>query len=392
MADLVFPQPVDEFRRNTYGKTWALYEGDESRFHGVAGWETLNAILASVRFETPRFRLARGGELIPVETYTELIDRRGGPPYRRIVAGRLLEELRKGASLTVDRADHADDAVRRLTAALEAELRAEVFANIFASWLPIPAFNVHWDDQDVFAVQLSGRKHWRIFGPTRQWPLVRDSAENQRPAGPPVAEFDVTAGDVLYLPHGWWHSVSAVGEPSLHLTIGVIPDSGIDFMRWLVDRATANELIRQRLPRFAGEDERRAYLAAVRDYWNQALTSTDVLEQFFTYADGTSHSLPRFDLPDILSSNTVLDRKKARVLLLATRATVDRTGDGFVLTGLGRRWSFPPVAKPVIDAVLSHDGVTVGEVVDSGAKSDVSEEQVAEILFTLLRAGVIVLR
>jgi hypothetical protein len=386
----VAPQSAHEFIENTYARTWAHYEGEGCRFQRLADWGTLNNLLATQRFEAPRFRVARQGKIVPVETYTEQIGTRANGFYRRIIPNRLLNELRDGATLTFDRVDHAHGPIRELAAVLESELRARVFINIFASWEPVPGFDVHWDDHDVLVIQLEGRKRWKIFEPTRQWPLYRDIVNNYKPEVPPVAELDMTAGDVLYLPHGWWHSVSALGEPSLHITIGIEPDNGIDFMMWLIDQVKSYELFRRRIPRLAHKCQQEEYLASVRECWNELMTQGNILDQFLTFADGTSRSRLLFHLPDILSTNLVLDRKSARIVLLASRATVTQADGGFVLTALGRRWSFPLVTKPLIDAVLSLDHVTVGEAIKSNA--GVSEERSAQVIFKLLKAGVLALQ
>lgn len=256
--------------------------------------------------------------------------------------------------------------------------------------MPVPGFDAHWDSHDVFVIQLEGRKRWKIFELTRKWPLPRDVVENIKPESPPVAEFDMTAGDVLYLPHGWWHSVSALEEPSLHLSIGVTPDTGIDFMTWLVDQAKHHELFRRRIPRFADERYQKEYLASVRAYWNELMAPEEILDQFLAYADGASGGRPTFGFPGILNDNSVLDKKGARIVLLVPRATVAHVDSGFILAALGRRWSFPLATKPLIDAVLSLDHITVEEAIKLNV--DVSEEQSAQVIFTLLRAGVIALQ
>lgn len=390
LVDLVAPQSVYEFLRTTYAQSWAYWEGGEDRFEGLVDWGTLNTLLATLRFESPRFRVVRQGETLPVENYTEQVRTINNTFYRRIVVDRLLYELRKGATLTIDRVELAHEPVREFAAMLESELKAEVSAHIFASWTPVHGFDLHWDDQDVFAIQLDGRKRWRIFEPTRQWPLYHDIVENAKPKVPMVVELDMTPGDVLYLPHGWWHSASAVCGPSLHLSFTVTPESGIDLMTWMVDRAKSHELFRRRLPRFQDKPRQEEYLASVRAAWNKMMAPENVLDQFWTYADGTSHSRPLFGLPDILNTNSVLDKKSARIVLLVPRATVIHADSQFIFAALGRRWSFPLVAKPLIDAVLSPEDVTVEQAIKLNV--GVSEEQSAQMIFTLLKAGVLVLQ
>jgi JmjC domain len=387
----VLPQSASEFISSTYEKTWTRIEGNVRRFSDLADWGTLDSLLATHRFETPRFRVAKGGEVVPVEGFTEEVETRGKTLYRRIVADRLLGVLRDGATLTVDRIDQAHQPVRDLAAALQLELKAQVFVNMFASWMPVPGFDTHWDDHDVFVIQLSGRKHWRIYEPIRPWPLYRDVGINPKPdENAPTAEFDLAAGDVLYLPHGWWHSVSAVAGPSLHLTVGVSPDNGIDLLTWLVDRARADDIFRRRIPRFSNECEQAQYLLDIRQRWNELMATDDIMSQFLAYADGTSPARPLFGFPEIFSENGVLDRKDARIVLLAPRVAIEPTKEGFVLVALGRRWAFPNAVKPLIDATWSLGATTVRDVI--AASKDLSEEQTASVIFTLLRAGVITIR
>jgi len=42
----------------------------------------------------------------------------------------------------------------------------------------VPAVNPHWDDHDVFILQVSGEKRWRVYGVTRPYPLYRDVDAN----------------------------------------------------------------------------------------------------------------------------------------------------------------------------------------------------------------------
>ncbi|MBV9845297.1 MAG: cupin-like domain-containing protein [Kutzneria sp.] len=384
LADLVAPRTVDDFLHGTYARAWARYDGMPGRFSGLASWEVVNSLLATQVFETPRFRVVREGVLVPADTYSEPADRTGATPHRRVVVERLLDELRNGASLVCNRVDQVHEPIARLAAVLESELGASVTSTMFASWAPVPGFVEHWDDHDVFVIQLDGRKHWRIYEPTRQGSVYR------RREGPPAVEFDLTAGDVLYLPRRWWHSVSAVGEPSLHLTIGIDLEDGIDFLTWLVDRARAHELFRKRLPRKADERQKQEYIAAIRAHWNELIAPEDIVDQFLAHADGTSRGRPLFGLPGLLDEDSVLDSRSARVMLLATRATVIPANDGYILTALGRRWSFPAATKPLIDAILSHSDLTVEQLLELNV--GVSAERSARVIFTLLKAGVVALR
>ncbi|MGW4521058.1 cupin domain-containing protein [Amycolatopsis sp. NPDC004378] len=392
LLSLISPQPVHEFLGDIYGQAWCHYPGSPDRFQHLAGWETLNRFLATQWFEDPRIRVTRAGTLVPPDRYTEQIGRTAGQPYRRLVINRLYTELRGGATLVVDRIDQAHEPLRELAALLQKELRVRVFSNLFASWEAVPGFGTHWDDHDVFIIQLAGVKRWKIFGETRRSPLPYDVARNPRPENDPLAEIDVAPGDVLYVPSGWWHSVSTLKGPSLHVSVGVTPDVGIDLLNWLVNRAKEHEVFRRRIPRHADDAEQAAYLEKAAEVWDSLWRSEDVLDDFFAYSDGIGRGIPYFSLPDVGDTNNVLARASHDVVPLVPRAAMTPTpdGKGFVFAALGRQWSFPVAVKDVFDAIFGGDPKTVSGILD--AAPTLSHRQVADVIFELMKAGVVVLR
>ncbi len=118
--------------------------------------------------------------------------------------------------------------VRRLSNELELTLRA--LEALFHQRASAEAFwsrgdaraPVHHDDYDLLAIQLIGRKRWRIeTGPSslaNPWKTIPDKpAAHEDPT-----EIVVAPGDLLYLPRGTTHSVDALSE-SLHVSIGFTP-------------------------------------------------------------------------------------------------------------------------------------------------------------------------
>ncbi|MGY1822280.1 cupin domain-containing protein [Geodermatophilus sp. SYSU D00079] len=119
-------------------------------------------------------------------------------------------------------------------------------------------FSAHYDVHDVFVLQVAGEKHWRIHEPVLPDPLrtqpwdgraaaVAAAAERE-----PVVDAVLRPGDALYLPRGYLHAATALGEISAHLTIGVHPvtrwaaaESALDLVRVL---AAEDPELRRSLP------------------------------------------------------------------------------------------------------------------------------------------------
>jgi hypothetical protein len=94
----------------------------------------------------------------------------------------------------------------------------------------------HTDKQDVFVLQTSGYKHWRVFAPPqpsvmfRADPFARGKAKDLltlEEMGPPLIETTLAPGQLLYIPAGFPHTTDTINDipadsaPSVHLTIGV---------------------------------------------------------------------------------------------------------------------------------------------------------------------------
>jgi hypothetical protein len=80
----------------------------------------------------------------------------------------------------------------------------------------------HYDDHDLIAIQLKGRKRWFISTDRSELPNAWRSAQNGPPSLERHEEVEVGPGDLLYLPRGTGHRVDAMAD-SLHLSVGFVP-------------------------------------------------------------------------------------------------------------------------------------------------------------------------
>lgn len=92
-------------------------------------------------------------------------------------------------------------------------------------WTPAntQGFAAHYDDVDVFLLQLEGKKRWRLYDPPQDVDvLCRHSSEDYLPSelpAPTITEV-LSAGDMMYMPRGMVHQGdTSLGEDSLHITL-----------------------------------------------------------------------------------------------------------------------------------------------------------------------------
>ena len=183
--------------------------------------------LISVRgLRAPFLRVAKDGRTFGDREFTS------GGGVGATVADQLNDDLvwrhfEAGATLVLQALHRTHEPMLRFAQDLAADLGHPCQVNAYVTPPQNTGFSDHYDVHDVFVVQVEGEKRWRIREPV--WPLpLRDQPWDQRRAAveeaagtPPLDEFVMTPGDVLYLPRGFLHSATAMGEVSIHLTIGV---------------------------------------------------------------------------------------------------------------------------------------------------------------------------
>ena len=386
LADLVEPVEVSQFLSNVVGGSYRRFPGKEGRFADLVPWAELDRVLRQHRLEFPRLRLALDGEPIPAHEYTEMVPTRRTGLVPRLRSGQFAEKLRAGATLVLDSVQEMFDPVAELAVRLEHELRERIQVNLYAGWGKTHGFDVHWDDHDALILQISGRKRWRMHGVTRPAPLQRDVELPPKPEGEPIDDFLLCSGDVLYLPRGQWHDVSAIGEESLHLTIGFNRATGVDLVAWLADQLRSDESFRTDLPRFATAEQRRAHAATLRARILE-LAGEDVVDRFLADRDAQAPAHPRPGLPWSATSDLLPDGDDVVVRLLTPRAVLTRDAGRVSLAADGRRLVFAEAAAPVLEVLVDGVAHPVSELVTAAPSLDRST--VVALLGELLEQGVL---
>mmetsp|Transcript_14893 Transcript_14893/g.32175 ORF Transcript_14893/g.32175 Transcript_14893/m.32175 type:complete len:831 (-) Transcript_14893:147-2639(-) len=170
-----------------------------------------------------------------------------------------------------------NDNIHSMLSLLESEFGCMVGSNAYLTPLHSQGFAPHYDDVDVFILQLEGYKRWRVYAPmNKQETLPRVSSrdytekEVEESMGEEVLDVVLVPGDVLYLPRGWIHQAETVARPShvsklpgitdahsLHLTVSAMQNwCWADFLEILMpealESASASETsisLREGLPR-----------------------------------------------------------------------------------------------------------------------------------------------
>jgi ribosomal protein L16 Arg81 hydroxylase len=277
LHDILAPLSVEVFRQEYLGRKWLHLRHDNRHLIELIDLRVISNVLTHLRVTGRRVRMAKGGDVIPSNRY---LHDPGHPSGSRINPVGLIKEARTGATLVIDSVDELIPDVWKLADDCERQLGAPVRVNSYASWSENPGFDLHWDEHDVLVLQTVGRKKWTIYEPTMVHPV--QSAECPRPAvpvGPPVFEDELVPGSVLYMPRGWWHIAQAVEFPSLHITIGLNGQNGVDVLCWAAKRLFDVEAARMDIPLYAGDVAQREWLEALQQHLATILSRPGMLAE-----------------------------------------------------------------------------------------------------------------
>lgn len=387
LTSLVGADALAGFLAETLGKTPFRRRLPEGVAPALFGWPQLNAALAQHRLGPPRLKLEKGGGDAGKGVFKERRTNRNHAIHD-VNLPLLYERLREGATLILDAVNEFGGPLQSLCSGLADEFSANSQANLYACWGDSQGFDVHWDDHDVFVIQLEGAKRWMLYGATRTAPLRRElDADHPRPTEP-IEEMILEAGDMLYLPRGYWHAAVGTGGPTLHLTVGLTRKTGHDFLGWLSDQALVADIVRADLP-LEGDDE--ALGRHVADVLAAAMAGADAADlgrRFRRHAQARRNHRPQLSFPFIgeasepFAADTLIRLADGAAHLKA----VDDAA-AFVLSHRGVEYTLASPLRAAIAALAAGQTVTYADLMGASAPSD----QIAAFVTDMLGRGIFVL-
>ncbi|HEY0004090.1 MAG TPA: cupin domain-containing protein [Pyrinomonadaceae bacterium] len=389
LEKLLQPCPAEEFLASSWGQSFRHVRGSAGRFAPLLPWERLNTILEQHRLDFPRLRLVRDGKPLPASSYIRHVsNRRRKETIPRLLPEGFTKQLWQGATLVLDAVDELYQPLKELAQGLELFFREHVQINSYAGWHTSRGFDLHWDDHDVFILQVAGRKRWMIYGMTRPFPLAEEKEAARKPEHQAIWDGTLEDGDLLYIPRGWWHVAVPLNEPTLHLTVGIHNRTGMDLLRWLTERMPASQAFRQDLPRFASERERAAHLKRLREELLNEWTD-ELLELYLDDCDAKAEPRTSFNLPWSAMTEALPPTGDALLSLNAPRP-LDFKIEGGVLefACLKKRWRFAADARLVLGPLAERRICSLKELCEE-ASQRLDEQTVRTFIKELIAQGLV---
>ena len=283
LAFLIGPVTSADFFDNYYEQKALLALRDEpGRFKDLLSLDRIDKLIAGVDLPAGSLDMARSEPRIVRDDYTfsnGFVDR-----------GAVVHNFQKGATIILPHLHQQDAILADFCRALENVFCTHLQTNIYLTPPGYQGFNIHYDDHDVFVVQVSGSKDWRFYNTPIQNPY---RGEGFRPdvhkAGDPVETFTMNAGDCIYIPRGLMHDARTAGdEPSLHITVGLIVKTWADLMLEAVSEVALRvpDFRRSLPPGFARDDyDKSAAQAYFKDLVGKFAEHADFEEAFELFVE-----------------------------------------------------------------------------------------------------------
>jgi hypothetical protein len=222
-------------------------------FDDLLDAHAVDELVSTRGLRTPFVRMAKDGTVLDRRKFTRSAGA-GATIDDQVADDRVLAELAGGATLVLQALHRTWPPLVGFGTRLASELGHPVQINAYVTPPQNQGFAPHYDVHDVFVLQVAGRKRWTIHAPVVTDPLDNQPWEQHRDAvarragEAPLIDTELEPGDALYLPRGTIHSAKALGETSIHLTVGIHPLTRYHLVRHLLERAQQEPQLRTSLP------------------------------------------------------------------------------------------------------------------------------------------------
>jgi ribosomal protein L16 Arg81 hydroxylase len=349
-------------------------------FSDLFSADAVDELVADRGIRTPFARMAKEGTVLGTGRFTGP-GGFGAEIGDQVDADKVLREFSDGSTLVLQGLHKTWAPLAGFTRQLVTDLGHPSQVNAYITPASSRGFDPHYDVHDVFVIQIAGEKRWTIHEPVYRDPLADEpwtdhrDAVVERATHQPYLEETFAPGDVLYLPRGWIHSATALGDFSIHLTIGVSAHTRSDLAERMVAHLTASPALRAALPMSVDRVDQARMRALVRE------ATADLIELLAgdDFADDVAeeaaaefrnavrpepiHPLAVVSALGTLSPNAVVTWRPG----LARTVTSTRTH--VVIALPHRSLSLPVEASDAITALAAGEPIRVGDLPGLDAES-----------------------
>lgn len=253
----------DRFMTDVYEQQAIVARHDApGRFRDLLSIGQIDRIVAELDLKRGMLMLADSARRLAESSFVS--------PSGAVDRAAVAHHYQQGATIILNQLQESDGNLAALCRALEKLFSCQVQTNTYLTPPFSQGFRTHYDNHDVFVIQIEGEKTWTLYDRPVAAPYRGEQFETaqDRPVGEPAEVFVLKAGDCAYVPRGLLHDAATTGDqPSLHITCGLIVRTWADLILEAVSQVCVEdpEFRRSLPPDFSRADFERGRLAATFD-------------------------------------------------------------------------------------------------------------------------------
>jgi len=357
---LIGPITHQEFFDRYYEREALIVRRDEpTRFAPLLSIAHLDGLIASADLRANTIDLADASRELDREAW--VMD--GGAVDRAVIA----HQHALGATIILQQLHQSDPDLAAFCRAMEQTFSCHVQTNIYLTPPSAQGFHTHYDNHDVFVLQVEGEKLWRLYGTPVTTPYRGEGFERGKyDLGEKTSEFVLKAGDCAYVPRGLVHDASTSGDgPSLHITCGLIVKTWAEVVLEAVSEVALSEpeFRRSLPPGHAHRDYDRTQAQALFDRLMKILPERARMDSAFDLmVDGFIRSRDSDIAGAVISGALPLDPAQAYVLKATIPWRLAEDGDTLVLIAPGGDLDIKQAEEAAYRRALSGDPFVLADL------------------------------
>ncbi|MEH2268082.1 MAG: cupin domain-containing protein [Nostoc sp.] len=340
-TSIVYPYTAEEFFQNYYEKEYLYIPRNQPDYYdAILNVDDLDLFFQNKNIPISNIRVANQGEKILAYKWTD---------KDSFIANNntLFSLFNQGNTLVINAGDRSIPKLMNYCSDLENELKIRLQTNIYITPYNAQGLESHYDTHDVFILQTTGSKIWRLYNtpvelPSRKflYSPYKDKFELEQPK----FEVELKPGDLLYIPRGMVHDASTTNTASVHITLGLYPNYWFELLQELAEFAEEKAEFRKAVPNaLMSENSQQEFKQEFHKLVQKLMDNLNVDElrsrKFEQYIDNKlSEDQNRFKDSiqlDKLNLNSVLSRRKNIIF------KIDKDQDKVSVKFYGKILDFP---------------------------------------------------